>query len=179
MISLKNLLLEQSNPQVDGIIGQYTSKSKWPVRTDGTNTRDEWTPILTRYGLDMQKIKSWNEFVDWLKDNGHADSPKMNNIDYQHKIYQTYKKANPTFNLKFNTDKTSDDVRNIQRALIDYRGAVLKNYRDGDDSDKVEIPHRKNGQLTHDIYKNRTPEENKESIANFMKYWKAPGHITN
>jgi len=175
MISLKNLLLEQSNPQVDGIIGQYTSKSKWPRPVAGTNIRDEWTPILTRYGLDMQKMKSWNEFVDWLRANGHANKPKMNNIDYQHKIYQTYKKDNPEFWLEFNTDKTSDDVRNIQRALIDLRGVVLKNYRDNLDR----IPLRKNGQRTSDFYKNRTAEENKEAIANFMKYWKVPSHITS
>lgn len=167
MISLKNLLLEQSISLVDGIIGQYTSISKWPMTSAGSNLRDEWTSILTRYGLDMQKMKSWNEFVDWLKRNGHAYSEKMNNIDHQYSVYQTYKKANPKFWLEFNnTDKTSDDVRNIQKSLQDYRGVVLKNYKDG----KTIVLGK--------YYKKRTPEENKEAIAKFMKYWKTPSHIT-
>lgn len=103
---------------VDGKIGEYTSKYKFPIIGSDTthilNTVNgkvvKKTTTVTssinqtmlkaamEAGITLAQMREWNDFVDWLIENGYAGQDEMNNITYSKEVLQKYKdEVNPKF----------------------------------------------------------------------------------
>jgi hypothetical protein len=149
---------ERVGTDVDGIVGEFTSRFIFPggfieyysyTLVNGIKT-DEKTRIegsvnpssnaglvekIKQFDLTIQNLTDWNTYQKWLKDNNYAGIKDMNKIPYQYEVYQKYKKVNPNFWVKYiessgqHDDKTSNDVRKLQRLMKVYRMWVINRWK--------------------------------------------------
>lgn len=108
---------------IDGIVGEYTSKYKFPItRKDTTelltlvNGREVSRKVTTttslsttmlnaaaKAGLSVKQMQEWNRFVDWLRSEGLAGDSSMNSVKYSKGVLNRYKKeVDPNFWVVWN-----------------------------------------------------------------------------
>lgn len=116
---------------VDGIIGEWTSKFKFPgsfreiekvigktVKDTTVNTGIEGNDLLMKKfsRIGAEDMKAWNAFVEWMKTKGYSGNPQMNHKKFSETVLGEYRADNPDFWVK-----DSNDVKIVQRVIKAYR----------------------------------------------------------
>lgn len=137
---------------VDGKIGEYTSKYKFPLDASDTiklikqvngkevtldtkvvtRVHDVMINAATQAGVSMEQMKEWNKFVDWMRAEGYAGDSSMNHTKHSKEVFTAYKKINPNFWIQWGSkDQKSADVEKVQTALQNVRDVMIQQFMDG------------------------------------------------
>jgi hypothetical protein len=87
----------------DGINGEYTSQFIFPGSfledlNKGTIANlgiegNTALKIVNQVGVSTNRMKDWNTYGKWMRENGYAGNKKMNGIDYSEDVLRQYKSA--------------------------------------------------------------------------------------
>jgi len=138
---------------VDGIVGEYTSKYLFPLKssdtlksiskvngevvsatkTGGKTSHKMTISTASDHGISMDQMLQWNDFVRWMKSKGYAGSPKMNNTSYSWNVVDEYiADINPDFFIE-----DSSDVSRVQSALQTERAKIIELWKTGGTGIKI------------------------------------------
>lgn len=137
---------------VDGKIGEYTSKYRFPLQATDTlklitkvngkitnvdtkvqsNLHTTMISAAQKAGITPAQMVEWNKFVDWMGQQGYAGSSEMNSTAVSRKAYDEYMKVNPKFWVKWEagSDKSAD-VAKVQEALQNVRDVMIEQFKAG------------------------------------------------
>jgi hypothetical protein len=132
---------------VDGIVGEYTSRYMFPLKSSDTltsvtklngeviassQTGEKTAHKMTiataaKHGLSIDQMKQWNNFIQWMKSKEYAGSSKMNNTAYSWGIVDEYvADGHPDFWVE-----DEDDVKAVQAALQEERAKIIEQWKAG------------------------------------------------
>jgi hypothetical protein len=139
---------------VDGKIGKFTSRFKFPKLTNDNTFLPDSTNSVAITANEMQQ---WNDFVDWMEIQGHKGDSAMDHTKQSLEVLNQYSKQSPGFWVK-----SPEDVKKIQKYIKAFRVFSLKRWKEAGEKSKI---HNAN-------YDKISPEERVDIESRFMPYAK-------